>query len=298
MSHSASTPWHRKKAYYPLYVLVGLAIYLALQTPTNQGPWKPDQSRTAFATLEGRHVTIHNIRDFRYENGGVKVAREHYFSKTYSLDKLQRVWFGLSHFGPYGLAHSFLSFEFGDGEYLSLSVEARQRPGQIYQPFMGLLRKYTKIYVMVTEQDVIGVRAAQRGERVLLYPVVKDGNSSLESFFLALLEDMNELHEEAAFYNTLLDNCLTNLLKHTASVDEISLTDFRVLLPGHTDRLTYAMGATPDTMPFADARLKATINPKYSTIEADHFSRAIRCGWHGYPGTDVPACPDSPGIEK
>jgi hypothetical protein len=294
MSPNTITPWYQRKALYPLYVAVGLAIYLTLQTATNDGPWKPEHTRTPFATLEDRNITIHNIRDFRYESGGVKIAQEHYLSQTYSLDELQRVWFGLSHFGSYGLAHSFLSFEFSDDHYLTLSVEARQRPGQAYQPLMGLLRKYTKLYVMATEQDVIGVRALQRGERVLLYPVVGDGASTPESFFLALLEDMNALHEEAAFYNTLLDNCLTNLLKHSARVEEISLTDFRVLLPGHTDRLTYALGTTPDTMPFETARLMATINPANTEIDAADFPDMIRCGWHGFTGLDIPACPTAP----
>jgi uncharacterized protein DUF4105 len=270
-----------------LFILLG---YLALQTAGNEGPWKPEQATTAAATVQGRTVTIKNIRDFRYSTNGSRVIEANYLEQSYSLDALERIWFGLSHFGPYGLAHSFLSFEFSDGEYLVLSVEARQRPQQHYNPLLGLLREYTKIYVVATERDVIGVRSHQRGERVLLYPVIRSRGPSAEAFFLALIDDMNDLDANAAFYNSIVDNCLTNLLKHTASADEISTADFRVLLPGHTDRLTYALGATPDDIPFEEARQRATVNPANSPFNGQNFSPQLRCGWQGYPGLELPAC--------
>jgi hypothetical protein len=276
---------------YFLLLVAALAIYLFSRSPDNAGLWKLEQTRTPFAEIVDDHVSIHNIRDFRYDEGGTQVLAEHYFDRTYALDDLQRIWFGLSHFGPYGLAHSFLSFEFGSGEYLVLSVEARLRPEQSYNPLLGLLRSYTKIYILSTEQDVIGVRSAQRGERVLMYPVLKDEKTSSKDFLLALLDDMNALHEKPAFYNTLFDNCLTNLLKHSAQVENISLTDSRVLLPGRTDRLTYALGTTPDDIPFDSARSRATINPQITGLDEENFSDLIRCGWHGYGNIVVPECP-------
>ncbi|MEH6581528.1 MAG: DUF4105 domain-containing protein [Halioglobus sp.] len=282
--------WYKKPWLYALLPIALLAIVVLLHSPSNEGPWKPEQRRTAFARQEGRSLIVHNIRDFRYDRRGAAIRSQEYLDKRYDLDELQGIWFGLSHFGPYGLAHSFLSFEFGPGQYLVLSVEARQRPGQHYQPVMGLLRKYTKIYVASTEQDVIGVRSQLRGERVLLYPVVKDGNSTAEELLLALIDDMNALHEQPEFYNTLLDNCLTNLLKHSTSFEDISAVDLRVLLPGHTDRLTYALGTTPNTMSFDTARNMATVDPSLTAIDDDDFSDRIRCGWHGYGKLQFPAC--------
>jgi hypothetical protein len=63
------------------------------------------------------------------------------------------------------------TIEFSDGEYLGISIEARLRADQVYNPLVGLFRQYTKIYVAATEQDVIGRRSHLRGENVLLYPV-------------------------------------------------------------------------------------------------------------------------------
>lgn len=260
-------------------LVVLLASYLALQEPSSSGPWLPGQSRIATTDITGRTLSISNVRDFTYAPGSAAIVDERYLDKTYKLDELQRVWFGLSHFGPYGLAHSFLSFEFASGDNLVLSLEARMRPGQNYSPTLGVLRRYTKIYVMATERDVIGLRSHHRGERVLLYPVVDYGESSPEAFLRSFLNDINKLAEEPEFYNTLLDNCLTNLLKNTAQGEELGFTDLRVLLPGRSDRLTYAFGATPDSMPFETARAMATIQPALTTTQEREFSTKIRCGW-------------------
>jgi len=231
-----------------------------------------------------RAFTVHNVRDFRY-GADRRVVSFDYREQSYNLDNLQRGWFGLSHFGPLGLAHSFLSFEFNDGDqtrYLALSIEGRLRPDQRYKPLAGLFRRYTKISIFSTEQDVIGLRSHLRGERVLLYPV-NTTRDDLEEFFLAVVEDTNELHEAPAFYNTVLDNCLTNLLKHTALMENIGFVDLRVLLPGRTDRLTYALDITPTNLPFDEARQRATINPALSEIDDPGFSASLRCGWDDCP---------------
>ncbi len=275
---AAVKPWYKRRWTPLLLVPVCLALYLAIQTPSNEGPWREDHERSAFAELSGRSLTVHNIRNFRYEDGQKITSRE-YLSKTWQLDDIEHTWFGLSHFGPFGLAHSFISIEFRDGEHLALSIEARLRPGQIYNPIAGLFRLYPKIYIAATEQDIIGVRSHQRGETVLLYPVDETPEASAE-YFLALLNDANALQDEPEFYNTVLDNCLTNLLKYAADFAEISVTDFRVLLPGHTDRLTYAFGITPADIPFEWARRLARIDPTLFSIDDPDFSAKIRCGWH------------------
>jgi len=248
-------PWYRHKRFITVGIVFVLLAWLQLQVPSSEGPWHEAQGRTAWVEFAGRAFTVHNVRDFRY-GADRRVVSPDYTEQSFNLDNLQRGWFGLSHFGPMGLAHSFLSFEFsngGESRYLALSIEGRLRPDQRYKPLAGFFRRYTKISIFATEQDVIGLRSHVRGERVLLYPVnaVQD---NLEQVFLALAEDTNELHEAPAFYNTVLDNCLTNLLKHTALMENISFADLRVLLPGHTDRLTYALNVTPTDLPFDETR--------------------------------------------
>jgi len=265
-------PWYRKKRYMlVLAALVG-GLWLLLQTPANDGPWREDQVRTAWVEFVGRQFTVHNIRDFRYDEK-LRAVSGDYRDEHYDLDDLAGTWFGLSHFGPLGLAHAFVSFEFDAGDeprYLVVSVEARLRPKQIYNPLAGLFRAYTKISVFATEEDAIGLRSHLSGQRVMLYPVV-GGEGDLEEFFLALVEDANELNAAPEFYNTIIDNCLTSLLRHTALVENLDFGDLRVLLPGHMDRLTYAFDITPADLPFDEARERATIDPTLRAIGDPSF---------------------------
>ena len=276
--------WDRRKWVIVSGIVIALFAWLQLQIPSNAGPWHEAQGRTAWVEFAGRTFKVHSVRDFRYGADG-RVVSADYMDQNFSLDNLQRGWFGLSHFGPLGLAHSFLSFEFSDGgepRYLALSIEGRLRPNQRYKPLEGMLRRYTTIAIVSTEQDVIGLRSHVRGERVLLYPVITS-REDLEEVFLALAEDANELHEAPAFYNTVLDNCLTNLIKHTAIMENIAFADLQVLLPGRTDRLTYALDITPADLPFDEARQRATIDPSFSEIDGPEFSASLRCGWDDCP---------------
>jgi len=280
--------WYEGRWGMALLLLVSLILYLSMLKPSNEGPWREEHARPAYTELAGRSVTIHNIRDFRRDEHQ-QATNQEYFSKTWELDDIERIWFGLSHFGPFGLAHSFLSVEFNDGEYLSISIEARLRPGQVYNPLMGVLRQYTKIYIAGTEQDIIGRRSHRRGETVLLYPV-NSTREDMERFFLALITDANAIHKTPEFYNLIRDNCLTNLLKHVARFSQVSATDIRVLVPGHTDRLTYVFGITPDDIPFESARQHALIDPTVVGLNDPFFSAKIRCGWSSYGGLNFPAC--------
>ena len=269
----------------------GLALYLALQVPSNEGPWQAVHAVTPSLEFKGRVVTVRGVRDFRYGRDRYPTDLR-YEDRRYSLDDLRRAWFGLSHFGPMGLAHAFLSFEFDEGErirYLALSIEGRLRVGQRYGVMSGLLRQFTKISIYASEQDVIGLRSHLRGERVFLYPVVDEDSTDLEAFFRALADDANSLVSQPEFYNTFVDNCLTNLLKHVATWDEITKRDLDVLLPGRTDRLTYAFDATPSDIPFEQARKRAEVHPS-GDIDDPDFSARLRCGWHGYREFNYPAC--------
>lgn len=283
-SQNDRKPWYRRRWIIAAGVMIALIAWLQLQVPSNVGPWNEAQGRTAWVEFAGRDFTVHNLRDFRYhENRQVMIPN--YIEQDFNLDNMQRVWFGLSHFGPMGLAHTFLSFEFNDGDgprYLVLSIEARLRPGQSYGALTGLLRRFTKISILSTEQDVIGLRSHLRGERVLLYPV-DEPLDDVKTVFVELIKDTNELHQSPGFYNTLLDNCLTNLLKHTNLLDNIVLGEWETVLPGRTDRITYALGVTPNDLPFDEARQRATVDPTRSKIDDPGFSASLRCGWNDCP---------------
>ena len=275
--------------------LGALSLDVLLRTPGSDGPWRTDQSIAPEVEILDDTVRIRNIRDFRY-TGGYTPAERSYFDAEYRFDDLQRIWLGLSHFGPGGLAHSFLSFEFTGDNYLVLSIEARLREGVIYQPLAGMFRRYSKIHVLATEEDAIGVRTHTTGQRVLLYPVYASQQRKA-ALFRDLITDAAEAKQNPEFYNTIWDNCLTNLLKHTALTENLSAADLRVLLPGRVDRLTYALDITPADIDFYDARERATINAGGFTPASADFSRLIRCGWNGYDSFDDAVCANASSDE-
>jgi len=262
-----------------LFVLTGALVVTVLvvqmRSPNSEGDWQTVHSVLPLAEIEGERLTIRNLRNFTYgDDGAVSEAR--YEDRSYNLSDLQSVWYGLSHFGPLGLAHSFLSFGFADGDYLALSVEARLETHQSYSPFLGLMRAYELIYVAADERDVIGLRSHVRGEEVLLYPIEVEPARAKE-LLLIMLGTMNELYERPRFYNTLLDNCTTNILQHAERLTNWDLyTDYRVILPGYSDALAYQIGAIANDLPLTQARDRARIDANGVGPRNPLFSRAIR----------------------
>lgn len=286
--------FYKSKKAMVLYLIAAIVIYIFSLSPSFEGPWKPEYERLAHVDIQGRTLLVRNIRDKQYKSAD---KLEHaYIERSFHLDDLKQLWYGVSHFGAHGFAHSFLSFEFANDEFLVLSVEARLTPEQSYNPIVGALRQYNKIFVLSTERDVIGLRSHIRNEKVLLYPTSIGEKEKVEHFLLALLNEVNELYQEPAFYNTLLDNCLSNLLKHTSFHDEISALDLRVLLPGYSDKLSYELGITPNDISFEEARFRARVRPEVTSIDSEGYSKMIRCGWRGYKqgGQELqyPACPN------
>ena len=252
-----------------------LTLVVLLRTPSQEGDWQAGHAVLPQAEIAGERLTIRNLRNFTYGDDGT-VSEARYEDRSYDLSGLDSLWYGLSHFAPLGLAHSFLSFGFADGQYLALSVEARLEAQQSYSPLLGLMRAYELIYVAADERDVIGLRSHVRGEEVLLYEIELPPERAKE-LLLTMLATMNELHDRPRFYNTLLDNCTTNILQHAERLTRWDLlTDYRVLLPGFSDALAYQLGAIAGDLPLDQARDRARIDPNGVGLGDSSFSASIR----------------------
>jgi hypothetical protein len=120
------------------------------------------------------------------------------------------------------------------------------------------------------------VRTHVRGERVHLYEV-KVETEKMRRLLFAMLGTMNEIYQAPTFYDTLADNCTTNILQHAErlSVWDIYL-DYRGLLPGYSDSLIYEIGAFDTSVPLEDLRRKSRIDPAVTDIDDPQFSRKIR----------------------
>lgn len=258
-----------------LICLLAVVVFNYLKNPSNRRNWKVEYEVLPAAEIIGEKLNVKNVRAFTYSAGG-KIESAIYQDRSYNLTNLKEIWYGISHFHHYGLAHTFLSFGFEGGEYLAVSIEARQEKEEAYHPITGLMRNYELTFVLADERDVIGIRTHQRNEKVYLYRLEVE-QEIIRRMLELIMQRVNSLYETPEFYNTLTDNCMTSIMK---LVEDFSWTDiyldYRIMLPGYSDQVAYEMGLLPNNIPFADLQKRALLNPARTQINDTSFSKKIR----------------------
>ena len=109
-------------------------------------------ARLPYATQDGNRITLHNIRDFEYRSETDFIPR--YYETTFDLDKLDSVDLLASYWMGPAIAHTFVSFGFGERDYVAMSAEMRAG-GEGYSPIKGFFKQYELIYVVGDERDLI-----------------------------------------------------------------------------------------------------------------------------------------------
>ena len=261
-------------------VLLVFLIWFYSHRPSNDRLWQQGLDRLPTAIFSGDTVSIRNVRDFRTRADGTR--QEKWDTRTYDLSQVRSVDYILSVFngdGWRGPAHGMLSFGFGDGDYLVLSVEARKEVGESYSVWKGMVRTYEMMYVMGDERDLILDRCAYRDDVVYLYPI-----EARPDQIRRLLEDMlhsaNELHDRPRFYNTLTFNCTSRLRDHVNRVfpGRVPPT-WKVILPGYSDELLEELGLLADDRPLEEVRDRHRIDDLGTQVgDVPDFSRLIRQG--------------------
>ena len=259
-------------------LLVGCAWFFSL-TPSDSRDWVVDQEQPAIATIDGDSLYLRNVRDFRYDSSGTPIP--HYYDASYSLDSVRTAWYVLTEFSKRyrAPAHTFVSFGFADGRYLAISVEARREKGESYGILAGMFRRYELIYVIGDERDLIGRRAAVEGDDTYLYPVNAPPDRIRD-----MLEDMlvraDSLQEQPEFYNSFLNSCTSNLVRHVNQIAPGKIpAGWKVLVPGYTDDVARSLGLVGNGTDHALVRQHYLINAKArESIATPDFSARIRAG--------------------
>jgi hypothetical protein len=259
-----------------LAIIVAItAMLLAREKPSNNRDWTVDQAILPYAEIDGPLVTIRNIRNFRYTTADQYTPA--YYDKTFDVRKLDSVWFFVEPFGRMGAAHTFVSFGFGDRDFVAISIEIRKEKGESFSPILGLLRRYEVMYVIGDERDLVKLRTNYRNDRVYLYPI-RTTRERKVAMFLSMIERANALRARPEFYNTLTNTCTTNLVAHVNKIvpERIPLRP-AVLLPANSDKLAYDLGLIETNRPFGETRTAAQINDLARRFADDpDFSRKIR----------------------
>jgi hypothetical protein len=259
--------------------LIVLFWWFSLQ-PSNDRDWQPDLAVLPYADINGNQIVIHNIRncDYRTETD---FTVQHY-DQTFSLDQLRTVDLYLVTWGSPDIAHTMVSFGFTNGDYVCFSIETRKEKGEDYSAAKGLFRQFELTYIIADERDVVRLRTNYRkGEEACLYRLQVTPEQG-RKLLLDYLRRANELHEHAAWYNALTDNCTIGIRTQRDAADRAPW-DWRMLLNGHLDELLYERGTIVTNLPFAELKKTSNINQRAKAADqAADFSRQIREGLPGF----------------
>src|SRR3989339_670964 len=248
--------------------LVLSVIHLAT-TPSNDRDWSLDQAVLPYGEISGDMVTIHNIRNFTYTS--TKDYIPEYYDKTFDLSKIKNVYYIVEPFsGVPGSAHTFLSFEFEDEQFVAISVEIRKEKGESYHPLKGLFNQYEITYVIGDERDLIKLRTNYRKDLVYVYPA-KTTKEKMKQLFVGMVRSATDLKDHPEFYNTLTNTCTTRIVHHvnTVTPDRVLFLNWRILLPEGSDRLAYDLGLIDTSLSFEETRKRYFINDRAQKYALD-----------------------------
>jgi len=234
-------------------------------------------ARTARATFDGSRVTIENVRNFRYRSESD--YDQLWETRTYDLDAIRAADLFLSFWGPTQIAHTIVSWDFGNGQHLAISIETRKERGESYSALRGFFHQYELYYVVADERDLVGLRTNYRGEQVYLYRFNAPAPQA-RALLVDYLSQVNQLADHPQWYNALTQNCTTTIRGHAQNIGAGRALDWRLLLNGHLDELLYERGQIDTSLPFADLRARSNITEKAKAADdSPDFSTEIRQGW-------------------
>jgi hypothetical protein len=270
--------------------LVGYALlFAALMAwwdtirPSNDRIWQTDVAVLPYADINGDLVTVHHIRNFIYRTETDYTPA--YYDKTFDLRTLKAVdLIAVYWMGP-AIAHTFLSFDFGGGDHLAVSIETRKERGEDYSTMKGFFKQYELYYVVADERDVIRLRTSYRHnppEEVYLYRL-QGPIENARRLFLGYIEEVNDLKTHPEFYNTATTNCTTTIWQNSRINPGHLPLSWKLLLSGYVPQYLYETGRLDTSLPFAELQQRSLINGRAQAADnSPDFSRLIREGLPGF----------------
>ena len=263
--------------------LVVLLWWLNIK-PSNNGNWQTDVNKLPYASIERNLVTVYDIRNFSYCSEFDFYPD--YYNKTFDLNKLEGVDLFAVYWMGSAFAHVIMSFDFGDHNYLAISIEARKKKGISHSNIKGFFRQYELIYIVADERDVIGLRTNYRDnppEHVYRYRIkapkgIKAPKENIKRLFLSYIDSINSLYKKPVFYNSLLSNCTTLIWLQNKIVNPGHIPfSWKILLSGYVPEHLYETGWLDQQLPFAELKNRAYVNRLIKGHEISSlFSSIIR----------------------
>ena len=244
--------------------------------PSHDRIWRPEQAILPYADLSDTGVKVHHVRDAKYRSNSDYDVRHR--DIEFRWDEIEGVDFLLSPFPNNSwLAHTMLSFRRRNGSPLAISIEARLEQNERYHPWDGARRRYELMYVLAEETDVIPLRTEVRKAEVLLYPS-RATPEQARTMLRDILLRVNKIARTPEWYDTLSNNCTTNLVRHVESILPARVPwSPGMTLTGLSARTAYRRGWLACAGNFVQTQLLARINDLVpSALNSEDFSAAIR----------------------
>lgn len=255
---------------------IGLSSLADKLAPSNDRDWRPDLAVLPWAEASGNLITVRNIRNTQYANTDHYLVK--HYDRTFDVSAIQNADYVVCPFNTAAaLAHTMISFGLSDGTQICVSAEVRKEKTEDYSPVLGLGRKYELMYVVADEKDLIGSRTKHRDTAVYVYPTVATAVQA-QALFVDVMERVNELALKPEFYNTLTNNCTTNIKQHVNRLAGNRIKyDWRVLLPSYSAKYAYDLGLLDNSIPFEDLQSLALVNDLSNQhLETADYSTMIR----------------------
>ncbi len=248
--------------------------------PSNDENWQADVSHTAYAEVNGNVVTIHNLRNCDYRSEFVYTCQ--WQTKQLDLADLRGLDLFVDYWGSPWIAHTILSFDFGSGNYVPFSIEARKQVGQSYSAIRGFFRQFGLISIVSTERDVVRLRTNYRKDEDLYLYHTTATLPFARGLFLDYIGLTNDLHDHPKWYNAISDNCTTQIFQLKSMRSQPF--NLAILLNGKGDEMEYKKGnLATDGLSFDELKRRAYINPAAKAANDDpDFSARIREGRPGF----------------
>lgn len=243
---------------------------------SNDRDWAPQFAIPPYVEIDGDLLHVKDIRNFVYLTE--QDFLPDYYDRTFRLSELESVDFIVTPFdGAPLLAHTMLSFGFRGGHYLAASVEARLEKGETYSPMLGAMRQFELTYVLADERDVIRLRTEIRNSRVYVFRSTATPEQARKLLF-DVITRVNDLHDYPEFYDTISNNCTTNIVRHVNELNPGAVPyDVKILLPGLSPQLAYDLGLLDRRFTFEELRQRADVTEQaHRYRDSPDFSKKIR----------------------